>query len=144
MGPVGIGIDVVDVERLRRVLGRRPRLAERLFGPEEVRRAAGMVDPWPSLAGRFAVKEAVLKALGLGLGAVPLAEIGVHPRPGGQPELRLGPRAGDVAARAGVRRWHVSISHTGALAEAVVLAWGLSPSPPAAEDSPRVAGEGDL
>ena len=67
---LGLGVDVVDIPRFRQVLERRPGMAERLFSVGELGYAASLANPAPSLAGRFAVKEAVMKALGVGLGAV--------------------------------------------------------------------------
>ncbi|HUA95283.1 MAG TPA: 4'-phosphopantetheinyl transferase superfamily protein, partial [Acidimicrobiales bacterium] len=61
-GVVGVGVDAVDVDRFRKVLARRPTLAERVF-TEGVRADAGAVrDPAERLAARFAAKEAVMKA----------------------------------------------------------------------------------
>ena len=61
---IGLGIDAVDVDRFAEVLARQPRMAGRLFTDDE-----RIVDATPRLAARFAVKEAVMKALGVGLGA---------------------------------------------------------------------------
>ena len=72
---IGVGIDAVDVERFRRVLGRRPRFAERVFTAAERAEAAGRRDPVPGLAARFAAKEAVMKSLSVGLGAFDFADV---------------------------------------------------------------------
>ncbi|HEX2235707.1 MAG TPA: 4'-phosphopantetheinyl transferase superfamily protein, partial [Actinomycetota bacterium] len=61
-----IGVDVVDIERLRAVLERRPRMEERLFTPAERAYCSGRVNPVEHLAGTLAAKEAVIKALRLG------------------------------------------------------------------------------
>ena len=61
----GVGIDLLDIERLERALERRPRLAERLFTDDERAYAAGRARPVMHLAARFCAKEAVAKALGL-------------------------------------------------------------------------------
>lgn len=124
-GPViGLGTDLVDIARLERVLDRRPKLADRLFSVEELAYAARLRRPGPTLAGRFAVKEAVMKALGVGLGAVDWTDISVARLPGGRPSLSVGGRAARLAASQGVGAWHVSISHTDTLASAVVVAVG--------------------
>lgn len=121
---VGVGTDLVDIDRFEAVLLRRPSLAERLFSPVELAYASGLARPAPTLAGRFAVKEAVMKALGVGLGAVDWADISVARLPGGRPELTVGGRAARLAGERGVRSWHVSISHTNTIASAVVVAVG--------------------
>lgn len=124
-GPViGVGTDLVDIVRLERMLDRRPKLADRLFSVEELAYASGLRRPGPTLAGRFAVKEAVMKALGVGLGAVDWTDISVARLPGGRPSLSVGGRAARLADSRGVGGWHVSISHTDTMASAVVVAVG--------------------
>ncbi len=119
---IGVGTDLVDIPRFQRVLGRRPTLAARLFSADELRYASGLSRPAQNLAGRFAVKEAVMKALGVGLGAVDWADISTARQPGGRPQLTVAGRAGHLAAQLGVGGWHVSISHTSTVASAVVVA----------------------
>jgi holo-[acyl-carrier protein] synthase len=119
---LGLGVDVVDIPRFRAVLARRPALADRLFSADELAYAATLANPAPSLAARFGVKEAVMKALGVGLGAVDWTDISVVRQPGGRPELEVRGRAATLAAGRGVRGWEVSISHTETLASATVLA----------------------
>jgi holo-[acyl-carrier protein] synthase len=125
---VGVGVDAVDLDRLRRMLARRPRLADRLFTPGELAYARRAADPVPRLATRFAAKEATMKALGVGLGAVAFAEVEVVRVGLGPPELALGGAAASRAHRAGVTRWHLSLSHTDRVALALVVAGG-SPGP---------------
>ena len=115
---VGLGIDVVGVERFGRTLERTPALRTRLFT------AAERDLPLESLAARFAAKEAVAKALGAPAG---LAWHGaeVLRGPGGRPVLRV---TGSVAAAAealGVTSWHVSLTHDAGVASAVVVAEAL-------------------
>jgi holo-[acyl-carrier protein] synthase len=119
---IGVGIDAVEVDRFRRVLARRPSLATRVFTDGELSYARRRTDPTEPLAARFAAKEAVLKALGVGLGAAALREIEVVRDAGGQPRLRLVGRAAALAEARQVRRWHLSLSHTSASAVAVALA----------------------
>ncbi len=119
---LGLGVDVVDIPRFGAVMARRPALAARLFAPEELAYASTLANPAPTLAGRFGAKEAAMKALGVGLGAVDWTDISVHRRTGGAPELIVRGRAGDRAARLGVGSWQVSISHTDAVASVTVLA----------------------
>jgi phosphopantetheinyl transferase (holo-ACP synthase) len=74
---VGVGVDAVDLDRFRRVLERRVHLADRLFTAGEQAYAAAASDPVPRLSTRFAAKEATMKALGVGLGALAFAEVEV-------------------------------------------------------------------
>jgi holo-[acyl-carrier protein] synthase len=119
---IGVGIDAVEVDRFRRVLARRPTLATRVFTESELSYARRRSDPTERLAARFAAKEAVLKALGVGLGAAAFRDIEVVRAAGGQPGLRLAGRAAALAEARQVRRWHLSLSHTAAGAVAVAVA----------------------
>ncbi len=121
-GVVGIGTDLVDVDRFRIVLRRRPSMADRLFTAGERTYAARASDPAARLAARFAAKEAALKALGYGLGGMRMAEIEVVRDDDGRPELVLHGDARSTAAERGVGRWLVSLSHTDRLAQATVVA----------------------
>lgn len=119
---IGIGIDAVDVERFRNLLARRPRLLERMFSDEERSEMARRADPVPGLAARFAAKEAAWKALGGGFGSVGLHDVSVLRSERGVPSLRVERAALRRAEALGVTAWHVSLTHTATLAEAVVVA----------------------
>ncbi len=120
---VGVGVDAVDPERLGRVLRRRPQLEARVFTPAERDRSRG-AHRLTRLSTRFAAKEATWKALGLGLGSVGLHDVEVLGGGDGPPSLALHGKAASLARAAGVRRWHLSLSHTDRVAIAVVLAEG--------------------
>src|SRR5688500_16174421 len=109
---IGVGIDAVEVERFRTVLARTPTMAERLFTPGELSYALKANDPTERLAARFAAKEAVLKAMGVGLGACGWHDIEVVRAESGAPSIVLTARAADLAAERGVARWHLSLTHT--------------------------------
>jgi holo-[acyl-carrier protein] synthase len=114
---VGVGIDVVDVARFGESLERTPSMRERLFTESEQRLPLG------SLAGRFAAKEAMAKALGAPSG-MSWRDAEVTNDPDGRPVMTL---HGSVRARAEqmrVRAWHLSISHDGGIASAVVVCEG--------------------
>ncbi|MEO5981566.1 MAG: holo-ACP synthase [Pedococcus sp.] len=114
---VGVGIDVVDVERFGQTLERTPGLLDRLFTQGE--RAL----PLNSLAARFAAKEALAKALGAPVG-LSWQDATVRSGEDGRPHLQI---TGTVQARAealGVHAWHVSLSHDAGIASAVVIAEG--------------------
>lgn len=115
---IGVGVDVVDVDRLARALQRTPGMAERVFGDGERAYADGSVQ---RLAARFAAKEAVSKALGAP-GEVRWREIEVVNAADGRPSLRISGRTAEVAAAAGVASWHLSLSHDGGVAMAMVVA----------------------
>lgn len=119
---IGVGIDIVEIERFRQVLARRPRVADRVFSVRELTALAGRRDPVPSLAARFAAKEAVMKALAVGIGEVDFADMEVVSDPGGAPRLTVSGRAAARADALGVSGFEVSLSHTGSLATAVVIA----------------------
>jgi holo-[acyl-carrier protein] synthase len=121
---VGIGVDAVDIERFRRVLTRRPKVAQRLFTDAEQAYAHRSSDPAARLAARFAAKEAALKALGEGIGAAPFSDIEVIRSTQGAPQLALHRDAARLAIEKGVERWHLSLTHTAAVAVASAVAEG--------------------
>lgn len=114
---LGVGIDVVDVERLAQRLKRVPRLRERLFTPIE------RDEPVESLAARFAAKEAVAKVLGAPPG-LSWQEAEIRRGAFGKPELVLSGRAAQLAREMGITSLHVSLSHDAGIATAVVVADG--------------------
>jgi holo-[acyl-carrier protein] synthase len=113
---VGVGIDVVDVARFGEALERTPRLAARLFTEAEI--ASGGT---PSLAARFAAKEALAKALGAP-GGLPWHDAEVVRLDSGRPVLQVSGRVAEEAAAQGVRTWHLSLSHDAGIATAIVVA----------------------
>ena len=113
MGP-GVGIDLIEIERVEHALERRPRLAERLFTEGELAYARDRARPGRHLAARFAAKEAVIKALGR---PVPPREIEVV---GGRPpRLAL---HGSAAEAAGGSEIAISLTHSRESAAAVAVA----------------------
>jgi holo-[acyl-carrier protein] synthase len=119
---IGIGIDAVEVDRFRQVLARTPGVARRLFTESERAYGARKRDPAERLAARFAAKEAVMKALGVGLGAFAFHDVEVVRAPSGQPMLELRGRAEALARQRGVTGWRLSLTHTHRVAEAVAVA----------------------
>lgn len=118
----GIGVDAVDVDRFRRSLARTPSLRDRLFVAEELAYVAAQVDPVPSLAVRFAAREAAMKAMGVGLGAFGFHDLWVSRAAGGAPSLTVTGAALDLARERGVEHWHLSLTHTATTAIAYVVA----------------------
>jgi holo-[acyl-carrier protein] synthase len=118
---VSIGMDVVLVERFVAALARTPQLADRLFTDSERVTASGSPRAAESLAARFAAKEAVAKALGAPAG-LNWHDCVIVTDGDGRPWLTV---AGTVAAAAnerGIDRWHLSLSHDGGIASAMVVA----------------------
>jgi holo-[acyl-carrier protein] synthase len=111
---MGVGIDLLEIERLEQALERYPRLAQRLFTEDELAYAGARARPGRHLAARFAVKEAVVKALGLHYFG--LREIEVVA--GEPPSVRL---SGAAAEAAGGREVEVSLTHSRETAAAVAL-----------------------
>jgi holo-[acyl-carrier protein] synthase len=128
---LGAGIDLVEVGRIERLLMRRGRsFLARVLSPEELALFTPVApEDSPAfslfvqrLAGRFAAKEAFLKALGTGLSqGVRWRDIAVLPQPDGAPVLRLCGKAAQVASSRRVAAMHVSISHCKPAAAAVVI-----------------------
>jgi holo-[acyl-carrier protein] synthase len=122
---VSVGLDLTRIERFAEAEARRgARMLERLFTPAEraycERRALRRHTHY---AGRFAVKEAVMKALGTGwTRGVRWCDIEVLRAPGGPPELVLHGETARIAAARGIARWHVTITHDAGIAAAVVVA----------------------
>lgn len=126
MTVIGIGVDLVDIERFRRSLERTPTMRTRLFTDVELAYVAPKADPIPSLAARFAAREAVMKSLGVGLGAFGFHEAWVERAESGQPSLALIGRAAELATEAGVIAWHLSLTHSDSTAAAYVIAAGAA------------------
>jgi holo-[acyl-carrier protein] synthase len=124
---VGIGVDEVEVSRMAATLRRTPTTRSRLFTEAE-QAYADAAEPATAvqrLAARFAAKEAVLKALGAGLGACKFVEIEVARDDGsGAPALALHGAAAALATERGAARLHLSLTHTEARAVAFVVAEG--------------------
>ena len=119
MAIIGIGVDVVDLERFAQTLARTPEILNRLFHVNELQTESGHALSSNSLAGRFAVKEAVAKALGAPSG-MSFHECRVSPS--GKPEITLHGEIQRIALTQGITHWHVSISHDGPVAVAYVIA----------------------
>ena len=114
------GIDIIEIARIQAAIQRHgQRLLERIFSPLEL---SEVKESPPSLAARFAAKEAVAKALGTGIGIIGWQEIEILRGPNGQPQLRLSGAAANLAAQMKLNRWSVSLSHTHTHAVAVVVA----------------------
>ena len=114
---VGVGIDVVDVDRFGATLDRTPALRDRLFTSDERSR------PLASLAARFAAKEALAKALGAPAG-LHWIDAEVRTDSSGRPSLALSGSVARRAAELGAQHVHLSLSHDAGIASAVVVLEG--------------------
>ena len=120
---IGVGVDILETRRLRRAIERTgERFLQRVYTTLEQEYCRGHRDPAPSLAARFAAKEALFKALGTGwTGGVSWLDAEVRRAPGRPPALRLSGKAGEIARQLGVGSIHLSISHSDDYAVAVVV-----------------------
>ncbi|NRA58539.1 MAG: holo-ACP synthase [Phycisphaerales bacterium] len=123
---LGHGVDLVEVGRVARSIDRHgDRFLERVFTEAEREYAGDGRRRDEHLAARFAAKEAVFKALGTGWAqGAGWTDIEVVRNASGRPSVVLHDRASELAARMGVKWWHLSLTHTGELAMASVIAEG--------------------
>ena len=126
MDIVGMGVDLADIARIRRLLIKDPeRFRARCFTEHEWSYAHRFKDPAQRLAARFAGKEAVMKSLGAGWRRIHWKDIEITG--GGKPTVRLMRTALDRAELLGVREVHVSITHTDDTAMVLAIAEGPPP-----------------
>ena len=121
-GPIAVGVDIVDVERIRTAMTRTPALLERVYTPGELAYCRAAADPSERLAARWAAKEATVKCLGGGVPGLDLRAIEIVRGADGAPSLVVVGEAATRAAERGIGSWLVSLSHTSTLAQAVVIA----------------------
>jgi holo-[acyl-carrier protein] synthase len=120
---VGLGTDMIEIARIEASVTRfGDRFLQRVFTPGEIAYCLGKRNSAESLAARFAAKEAAAKALGTGISrGVTWKELEVTRAPAAAPCMRLSGRAAERAARLGVRRISVSLTHGRELGLAVVI-----------------------
>jgi holo-[acyl-carrier protein] synthase len=118
---VGVGVDICEISRMERALQRHPSMRARVFTPEEIAYCDGKARPAESYAGRFAAREAVIKALG-GYRARRWQDISVTRNPAGAPAILLAGNAKRRADALGVSRVLVTFSHEKASAIAFAVA----------------------
>ena len=120
---IGTGIDIVEIERFRKILaGTGERFLMRVFTPEEQRFCMARQDPATHLAARFAAKESVFKALGTGWGkGVTWLDVEVNRPEQGAPVILLHGAAREIAASKGVKMIHLSLTHAKNCAAATAI-----------------------
>lgn len=128
MNIIGHGIDIVEISQIKELIERSGEQFEmRCFTATERNTLGSDANRVQYLAGRFAAKEAVLKALGTGWSqGISLLDIEIQRLPTGQPSVVLHAKCQEIAAELGITRWLLSISHTASYATASAIAVGLS------------------
>ena len=137
MALAGVGVDILEISRMERALERTPRIRERVFTEDERAWCDRAARPAERYAARWAAREAVLKALGIGFSAgVGLKDVSVGRDDSGRPVALLRGRAAEVAHERGVREVALSLSHTYelAVANAVAVTDAARPKRDAAPD----------
>jgi holo-[acyl-carrier protein] synthase len=119
---VGTGIDIVEIDRIAQSIARYgARFTNRIFTAEEIEYCQRKKNGAESFAARFAAKEAGAKALGTGIQyGISWKELEVRREPGQRPNLYFSGRAGEIAAKLGVRHISLSLTHSNTTAMAVV------------------------
>lgn len=118
---VGLGVDICEIARMERALARHPRMRERVFTSEEIAYCDSKARPAESYAGRFAAREAVIKALG-GYRGKRWQDISVTRHPSGAPVIALTGNAKRRAAGLGITRVMVTFTHEKTNAVAFAMA----------------------
>jgi len=120
---VGVGVDIVDIDRIRQVLERQAeRFVRRVFTAGEQEYCRAHRDPAPYFAARFAAKEALFKAVGTGWGqGVTWLDAEVRRQESSAPWLVLSGRAEEISKALGTSAIHVSLSHSESAAIAIVI-----------------------
>lgn len=122
---LGVGTDVVCVERARKAFSRREgRLLRRVFSAEEIEQIGDNAQKWQRLAARFAAKEAVMKSLGVGMWQIGFLDIVLGREPCGKPTVSLLGRAAARARQIRVKQVLISMAHEHEYAVAHALALG--------------------
>lgn len=126
---IGTGTDIIEVLRIAQMIERHGELfINRVYTEHEIEYCGTRKAATQHYAGRWAAKEAVLKALGTGWRkGISWRDIEVHNEPGGAPKVRLRGGARDVLEKSGIRAMHISISHCRSFATATAIAEGVPP-----------------
>lgn len=123
MALAGVGVDILEIERMTRALARTPRIKERLFSAEERAYCEATKRPAEHYAARFAAHEAVLKALGTGFsGGVGLTDVSIVHDATGRPRVKLSGKLAALAAEKNVEEVAISLSFTREVAVANAVA----------------------
>ena len=122
---IGIGIDIIDVERVRKLAEKNPRFLERIFTPKEIDYCSKKKNRYQNLAARFAAKEAFLKAIGLGFrNGIYWTDIEVENDPMGKPLFSFHRKAKEVLETHRIHKALLTLSHDRPYAVAHVILEG--------------------
>lgn len=121
---IGVGVDLVSIERISRIYNKYPdRFLIRIFSDGELDSFKEHGSSLASLAARFAAKEAVLKAIGCGIGPAALKDVEIITSPGKQPQVKLLAEALNLAGQRGINAFSLSMTHEPPFACAIVAAY---------------------
>lgn len=119
----GIGTDIVSIERIKGSIAKfKEKFQNKIFTRDEWNYCWNKKNPYPSLAARFAAKEAVLKALGTGKGKIKWLDIEIKLGPKGKPNINLSGLAAETARSQYISNFNLSLSHCSEYAVAFVVA----------------------
>lgn len=123
MTSMGLGVDIIEISRVRNAVTRNPRILERLFTQKELDDFRMRGSRMETLAGKFAAKEAVVKALGTGLRGFPWTDLEILPDELGKPSCIFIRKAADAIVTLNIASVQISIAHnrTMAIANAMAL-----------------------
>ncbi len=119
-----IGVDIVDIERIKIAIERTPRFLKRIFTPNEISYSFNRGNPYPSLAARFAAKEAFRKLHPLFIRGIAFHDVELVNDFNGRPHLNLHDKAYELKQEAGLVNLAISISHANYQAIATIIAQG--------------------
>lgn len=117
-----VGVDIVDIERIKLAIQRTPRFLHRIFTPREIEYCLSKKNPYPSLAARFAAKEAFRKLHPAFSTGVAFHDVEIINNPNGRPQLCLHNRALELQHISGVESLAISLSHAKYQAIATIVA----------------------
>lgn len=120
-----IGTDIVEIKRIKKIVERRPSFWQRILTKSELEYCNSKKDSVSSLAGRFAVKEAILKCIGIGLSGVSWHDMEVVPDERGAPQVVFTSHMNNVLKERDIQYIKISISHSNDYAVAVAIGEGL-------------------
>ncbi|MCX7846185.1 MAG: holo-ACP synthase [Dictyoglomaceae bacterium] len=121
---IGVGLDIIEIDRVREIVMKYKNFLERIFSVEERKQINTKKDIFPSTAARFSAKEAFIKALGGRFNGWCWKDVEVLTGINGKPEIRLKNKALEEAVRRGIKDIKVSLSHSNKYAVAVVIILG--------------------